>query len=201
MNLQIRHKLILFMGFFLIGFLLQSCLAFRGITVVDDAVYSTRRIKAEFLYDIAQEHNSPLISLNQKIIKEVKSDSWYQYRVYDFIRLKRSSFGLEKKVFIIVDNVPFKVDIEFIESEIFSQIDEQRKDVLTADSTKISVVTGYTESQSRDYRFTYLIENEVIEKIEKSGNVMLRYYSGPDLITIKIRGINLSNLKKLIELQ
>lgn len=195
---NMKYKLIFFIGFLLVVFFIQSCGLFCGIIIENDAVYLSRRIKAEFDYSFSQERKSPLIRLNQDIIKEVKSDSLDQYRAYDLIKLRINSFMLDNNVFIIVDNEVFPVDVEHVDSEIRSTISENRKNILTSDSTKISVVTGYNEHKSKIYRITYIIDNAIIEKIKSSQNVMLRYYAGPDMITIKIKGFNLKLLKKII---
>ncbi len=194
-------KNLFLVGLFLIGFLLPSCLLFRDITVEEDTIYATKRVKAGFTYQFAQETNSPLIQLDQKIIKEIKNDSNDSnsvYRVYDILQLKTNSFKLDNKMFVIVDDEPFRLDIESIDSETVTKIKENRKDILTSDSTKVSVVTGYKENQSVDYKLTYLLDNSIVEKIKLSKIVMLRYYAGPDMITIKIAGYNLNYLKEAI---
>lgn len=184
--------------FILLGLLLQSCLFFRDINVENDTVYSSKRIKAEFNYNNSQERITPFISLNQTIIKEIKNSSNALYRAYDLIKLKSNSFRLDNRVFIIVDNEPFQVNVEYIDSDLVSEIEEKRKDILTSDSTKVSVVTGYEENPRIVSRITYIIDDLIIEKIRTSQNVMLRYYAGPDMITIRIRGSNLNNFKKVI---
>lgn len=195
-----NYKVLHFIGLLMVGLLFQGCLMFQRIKIEDDIVDSSRRIKAEFNYRISQEWDSPLILLNQKIVKELKQNSDVQYTVYDFIKLKSSSFKLENKVFIIIDNEPFRLEVESYDSKMIPKIDEKRKEILTADSTKVSVVTGYEEYQTWDYRMVYRMDKAIIEKIKSSQNVMLRYYAGPDMITIKLDKYDLDTLKKTIEM-
>ncbi|MGE0079320.1 MAG: hypothetical protein AB7S48_15780 [Bacteroidales bacterium] len=182
----------------LIGLLSQSCSILQDIKVEDDIVNSSKRVKAEFYYRFSKEWDSPLILLNQKIVKEVKQDSTEHYRVYDFIKLKSNSFKLDNNIYIIVDNQPFPIEVEYIESKMIPKIEEKRKEILTSDSTKVSVVIGYEENQTWNYRIVYSIDNAIINKIKSAKNVMLRYYAGPDMITIKLDYSDLNTLKKMI---
>jgi hypothetical protein len=196
MNYKILHLISLL----LIGLLFQSCLMLERIKTEDDIVNSSRRIKAEFNYYASQEWDSPLILVNQKIVKEIKQNSVEQYKVYDLIKLKSNSFKLDNKVFIIVDSVPFSLEVEYYDSKMIQKIDEKRKEILTSDSTKVSVLTGYDENQIWDYRLVYYIDKSIIGKIKSSQNVMLRYYAGPDMISIKLGKKDLDILKKIIEM-
>lgn len=198
MKVYIKQKQFLFIGYFLFLLLLQSCFIFSSVVVENDVVYSSKRIKTEFDYLYSQEKESPLIKLNQKIIKEI-SNSDSNYTAYDLIELKNNSFKLDNKVFIIVDNEPFSVSVVNYDAEFVSSFLEERKDIMTADSTEVSVITGYNKNQSREYRISYGIDNEIIQKIKTAQTVMLRYYAGPDMITIKIKGYNLKKMKKLID--
>jgi hypothetical protein len=191
-------KLKRFLLLILVGLLVHGCLFLRDVMVENDTVYSSKRIKVELKYNSAQERTSPFISLNQTIIKEIKNNSNDHYRAYDLIKLNTNSFRLDDKVFIIVDNEPFQVNVEYIDSDIVSKIEEKRKEILTSDSTKVSVVTGYEENRSLVNKITYVIDDIIIEKVRSSQNVRLRYYAGPDMITIKINGSNLTAFKKVI---
>ncbi len=194
-----NNKALHFISLLLIGIFLQSCLIFQKIRIEDDIVNSTRRIKTEFNYSVTQEWGSPLILLNQKIVKELKQNSVEQYKFYDLIKLNSNSFKLDNKVFIIIDDEPFRLEVEDYDSKMISQIDEKREEILTADSTKVSVVTGYKENQIWAYRIVYNIDKAIMGKIKSSQNVMLRYYAGPDMITIKLDKYHLDILKEIIE--
>jgi hypothetical protein len=176
--MKIKPKEICIIFFLFSIFLFQSCLLIKGIIVEIDNVYSIKRIKANFTYNNCQERPSPFISLEQTIIKEMESNTMFSYKVYDILTLQAKSFELEKKFFIIVDNEPFQVDFVDIYSESISSVVESREDILTSDSTKVSVVTGYKENQNKYYRIKYIIDNDIIDKMVFSENVMLRYYAG-----------------------
>jgi len=87
---------------------------------------------------------------------------------------------------------------ENIEYENVKNIVEHREDVATSDSTKISIVTGYTEDNMKIARISYKLNNEVVGKIRKSNQLLFRYYSGSNMLTVKLKGYNLTRLKKVL---
>lgn len=179
----------------------QSCMLFRAIVVEEDIVYSTKRIRVDFGYVGAKEFYSPVINVTQTIIKETKPNAIPHYQSYDRIKLRSNSFRLDNRVFILIDNAAYQVNVESVEFEKVSKIEEKRKDVMTVDSSKVSVVTGYEQNQSNDYRLSYSIEPAVIEKIKTANRICFRYYTGPDMITIPMGKFNLKTLKMVVEMQ
>jgi hypothetical protein len=89
--------------------------------------------------------------------------------------------------------------IEGKEYENTKEIEEKKEDVMTSDSTSISVVTGYSENNRKITRFSYELPDHVIAKIKDADQVIFRYYSGPDMLTITLKGIKISKLKQLID--
>ena len=174
---------------------------FRGIVVEEDIVYSTKRIRADFGYVAAREIYSPLTQITQTIIKEIKPNTPDHYWSFERIKLKINSFRLDNRVFLLIDSAAYQVHVESVEFERVSNIEEKRKDIMTVDSSKVSVVTGYEQNQSNDYRLSYTIEPTLIEKIKTANEISFRYYTGPDMITVPMGKFNLTTLKMLIEKQ
>ena len=179
----------------------QSCMLLRGIIVEDDIVYSTKRIRADFGYVGARESYSPLIQATQTIIKEIKPNTPDRYQSFVRMKLRSNSFQLENRVFLLIDNAAYKLNVESVEFERNSNIQEKRKDIMTVDSSKVSVVTGYEQNQSNDYRLSYTFEPNLIEKIKTATTISFRYYSGPDMITIPMGSFNLKTFKMIVERQ
>jgi hypothetical protein len=174
---------------------------FRGIIVEEDVVYSTKRIRADFGYITSGNIYSPLIQVNQTIIKETKPNALDHYQSFERIKLRVNSFRLDNRVFLLIDSAAYQVHVESVEFERVSNIEEKRKDIMTVDSSKVSVVTGYEQNQSNDYRLSYSIEPTLIEKIKTANKVSFRYYTGPDMITVPMGKFNLTTLKMLIDKQ
>lgn len=178
---------------------LTSCQLFKNIFVEEDVVNSTSRIRTEFEYRMAKELSSPLILVAQTIIRETGKDSSTGIRIYDRIQLESNSFQLENRVYLLVDGKPHQAKVEDLEYERLRKIQENRKEVLTADSTKVSVVTGYDRSETSSYKLTYTISPATVEKIKTCNKLQFRYYAGPDMITTKMSRYELSRLKKVLE--
>jgi hypothetical protein len=191
---------ILFSGLILtlISFIFSSCFSSSKIVMQNDIVYSTKRIELRYL---CRDNNrrSPLLYLEQLIVKEIKSDNEKSIKVYDILALTSSSFKLEDKVFLIVDSDVYPMVIDIIEYENAKSITPNTENILAADSTTVSVVTGYSENNKKITRFSYKLSDEIISKIKTSNHVLFRYYAGPSMLTVKLKDKYLRKFKKLID--
>lgn len=179
--------------------LLQSCGLFRNIREEVDLVRSSKRMRADFEYRFTEERMTPLILITQTVVKESKPDALPKLTFYERIRLNASSFKLEKNVYVLVDDVAYPGKIESMEFEREYKMEEKRKDVVTLDSSKISVVTGVNNFENNLYRLTYTIDDEAIEKIKSCSKIRFRYYAGPDMITTGMYRYDLETLKMLVQ--
>lgn len=102
---------------------------------------------------------------------------------------------------MIIDSSVFPLDVLHIEKLNRTSISEDTETILTADSTEITVVTGYTQYYRRIVKLRYELNQEIVERIEDSYEVNLRYYVGPRMITIKLGRKNLKMLKKLMYME
>jgi hypothetical protein len=186
-------------AFVLVACTLQSCVLFRNIVVEDDVVNSTSRIRTEFEYRTAKEWSTPLIAISQTIIRETGKDTSVGIRIYDRVLLNPNSFRLEDRVYLLIDGNPYQAKVEDVQFERFSTINEKRKDVLTADSSKVSVVTGFDRNESNSYKLTYTISPKIVDLIKTCYKLQFRYYAGPDMITTSMNHYELNVLKKLLE--
>lgn len=179
--------------------LLQSCGLFRNIREEVDLVRSSKRMRADFEYRFTEERMTPLILITQTVVKESMPDALPKFTFYERIRLNASSFKLEKNVYVLVDDVAYPGKIESMEFEREYKMEEKRKDVVTLDSSKISVVTGVNNFENNLYRLTYTIDDEAIEKIKSCSKIRFRYYAGPDMITTGMYRYDLETLKMLVQ--
>ncbi len=182
----------IFLSLFLFG-----CRVTNKIYEENDIVYSTKRIELKLAYRW-HKRRSPITYAEQSIIKEI-SNNGTTYKVYDALILTSLSYQLEDKVFVIIDNEAFAMEIDKKEYESTKEIEEKKEDIATSDSTSISVVTGYSENNRKITRFSYKLPEKVIEKIKDTEQVLFRYYSGPDMLTMKLDGKKLIKLKQLID--
>lgn len=180
------------------GLLLSGCAGLRGIRSEYDVVTSVNRHKAKFTYLKAQERFSSLSRVNQTVIVESGKDANARFRVYDVVVLSENSFRISDEVYVIVDKTPFKVNVDLLDLETVSRREEKRSDVLTSDSTSVSVVTGYNEYQQRVNRISYTLDDSAVDAIKQGNKVLFRYYAGPDMLTVKMSSAELRRLRKLL---
>jgi len=76
----------------------------------------------------------------------IYSENDIVYSAYDVLYLTGSSFKLDEKAVLIIDNETYPMVIDKIEFENVNSISENTTDVPTSDSTSVSVITGYSEN-------------------------------------------------------
>ena len=121
--------------------MLSSCSPYNRIYSEDDIVYSTKRFELKYAYN-DRDRRTPIYFFTQSIVKEVDQNNNVSYRAYDVLFLISSSFKLDEKVILIIDNKPYPMVIDKIELENVKTISEDKTDIQTSDSTTVSVTTG-----------------------------------------------------------
>ena len=187
-------------GISLVSFAFQSCFTTNKIYAENDLVYSTKRFELKY-YVKDRDRRSPLFSITQSIVKEINPQNEISYSAYDVLSLSSSSFKLDEKVIFIIDNETYPMVIDEIELENVRSISENTSSISTSDSTSVSVVTGYSENSRKLTRFRYKIPLTTMEKIKESNQIYLRYYSGPDMITVKPKMKSINKLKQLCDME
>ena len=178
--------------------MLSSCSTFNRIYSEDDVVYSTKRFELKYDYK-DRDRRTPIYFFTQSIVKEVDQNNNVSYRAYDVLFLISSSFKLDEKVILIIDNKPYPMVIDKIELENVKTISEDKTDIQTSDSTTVSVTTGYSENNRKITRFSYKIPVSTIMEIKKADQLSIRYYSGPSMITVKPKKLSIKKIKELID--
>ena len=178
--------------------MLSSCSTYNKIYSEDDIVYSTKRFELKYDYK-DRDRRTPIYFFTQSIVKEVDKNNNVSYRAYDVLFLTSSSFKLDEKVILIIDNKPYPMVIDKIELENVKTISENTSDIQTSDSTTVSVTTGYSENNRKITRFSYKIPISTIMEIKKADQLSIRYYSGPSLITVKPKKLSIKKIKELID--
>jgi hypothetical protein len=192
-------RFFLIAGIVFVSLAFVSCNLKLKILVETDAVYSTKRVSLKY-YSKDQNKNSPLIYLQQSIVKEINPYDEITYTVFDMLAMNSESFNLHEKVFVIVDKEVYPMIIGGTEYEYAKNVTEDKTDLLLADSTTVSVVTGYSENNMKKFRFSYKLSDTLISKIQNSDEVLFRYYSGPAMLTVPLKGRKLEKVKQLIAL-
>ena len=178
--------------------MLSSCSPYNRIYSEDDIVYSTKRFELKYDYK-DRDRRTPIYFYTQSIVKEIDQINNVSYRAYDVLFLTSSSFKLDEKVILIIDNKPYPMVIDEMELENVKTISENTTDIQTSDSTTVSVTTGYSENNRKITRFSYKIPISTIMEIKKANQISIRYYSGPSMITVKPKNLSIKKIKELID--
>ena len=192
-----QHKSPLFFALPVLILLFTGCGVTNRIIEKEDIVHSSQRLELKLKYP-RQDRLSPVSSMNQSFVREISANDTI-YSVFDVLNLYSSSFKLKDEVYLIIDNKVYPMAIKSVERENAREISEDTEDIMTSDSTQVSVVTGYSENNRKITRFSYRLPREVVSQIKTADEVLFRYYTGPDMITIKLRDSKLKKLKQLIE--
>lgn len=186
---------------FSIVILLNGCLSINKLYVQPDVVNNSKNVIHNFEYiDFYITSSNPLYSANHTFVKQIFKNGQTLYKLYDVLLLNSNSFTVDNNVYIIIDNQPFKLNPESKEHDYIKSITANESEVATSDSTVVKVVTGYTETGKKVTRFTYTLPQNIVDKIAMAKTVSFQYYSGPHVITTKIKKRNLKKLKKLIDI-
>lgn len=193
-------KLLIIFGLIAFSLSLSSC---ARILSPDAKIYHEKDIVKQSdrtiltLYNTSYNRSS-LSSTNKKIVKTSNQQDSPSIIVNDHLSLSLPSKHLNKEVFWIVDGQVFPLKIIDAEESFYSKISEDKSDILTADSSKVSVVTGYSETQYRYTNFTYELEADLVEKIKNAKELMFQYYAGADMITVKLRRKQIKKFKRFL---
>jgi hypothetical protein len=141
---------------------------------------------------------SPLAYVDQSFVKQLDRHGVAQYRLYDVVVLHANAFRLEDKIFMLLDEKPVNLQPLKREDDVMVSRDVERDDILTADSTKVTVVTGYNESNYRITRLEYTLSPEVVAQIQTAESIQFRYYSGSNIITVSFSPEKVLRLKELL---
>lgn len=185
-------------GVTLICITFQSCFTFNRIYSENDVVYSSHRFELKY-YVKDRDRRSPLYYFTQSIIKEINPQNEISYYAYDVLSLSASSFKPDEKVFLLIDNEAYPMVIDKMELENVRSISENTGNISTSDSTTVSVITGYSEDNRKITRFRYLIPAAAMARIKESDKFLLRYYSGPSMITVKPKKKSIRMIKQLTD--
>jgi hypothetical protein len=177
--------------------LLSSC-SFNQTLVINDEIRNVKTAQISYRELDVRLNRSPLEYLEQTILKTVHPGAGSSYEVFDQLVLDNKSFAPDPKVYLIIDGKIVEPKITRIESGSHVQIHEHTDDIITADSTEISVVTGYSETNQQLVRFQYSISENLLRQIAYSEQTLIRYYAGPAIITVRLSGMNKNRISKLL---
>lgn len=164
----------------------------------NDIATSVKRVRKIFFTGKVEERKTPFAGLKQTFLKETGPSGQVTCKVYAVLIMDKGAYRLKDKIFLIVDGKAYPLTFEQEEPESYSETSTQTETITAADSSEVSVVTGYSKDEKKIFKMYYTLAPELIEKIGTARQVLFRFYSGPDMITVNYKGSQLKKLKNFL---
>ncbi len=181
---------------------LQSCITMLLIqqdakpSIEHDEVKGITRYKSILYYHFAVENSSSFKSGEQHIYKEIKGFQ-NEYKIYEYLKLDPRVDYIEDTIYFIVDGKAFPIQISSQYSEILSDLDTDEEDVILADSSKTTIVSNYELINYTNLSIQYTMDEDLVKKIANAQDAKIRYYSPPEMITLRLSNLKLKAFKDL----
>lgn len=161
-----------------------------------DQIRNITRVRLNLEHTNAEERLSPFINTKQSFLKEYQNEGEETITVFEVFRMQPNSFPVENTIYIAAGNTSIAILTTRID---FTEVAR----LITTDSN-----TGGTSPQAvqpitnfENYvatRFTYNLSPQVVELIQRSNRISFRYYSGADMVTIRLSFADIRNLRRFL---
>ncbi len=183
----------------LLSFILSGCSS-NKITVENDVVKGVQKTQLNTYYSYNQlKRNQTIYWQNLVFNKDKDKNGINTYMIYDIVTLPSSAYDLDDKAYIVFDNEVFELKNSKTENNYFVIRNEITEEIMTADSTKTTVLKGYDENHNKTIRMQHLVSSEMADRFILANQVFFRYYSGPNTITTTIKPGDLRKIKKVFQ--
>lgn len=162
-----------------------------------DEVKGIDRSRKTIVYLMPQEWLTPHRSLQQTLLKQ-QNDARFSLKMYDELILSDRHASLEDTVYYLINNKVFPIyidKIDVITEENFQTTSRTEEDI---DDNSIEVTTNHTNEVVYNYRLEYVIPEELLDEMLKAKSLRFRYYSGPYMMTYKLKGSGYKSLKRYL---
>lgn len=163
----------------------------------NDLVKNTTR-NVLHLYNYSY-NKSALAYAGKKIVFEKNNKNELSAAVNDNLSLHFPSRSINSEIYWIVDNEVFAIETDYLDYHHHTSIEEDKSEILTADSSKVAVVTGYTERKYDISNLSYSLPSLLLEKLSNAKSVIVQYYAGAEMIQIKLSRKQVKRLKKIFQ--
>jgi len=181
-----------------LAILTMSSCAWNRIEIQHDKVKSLDRVKAQYNFFQTEERRSPMQCINQSILKQINTQNKATYTFYDAVNLNHSNYQLEDTIYLFIGKEVFPLPVSFQRNNAITSLTENTRTILTADSTRVPILTGLALNNKNLYHLSYEVPANVMQKILSEDEIMYRYYFGHEMVTARLKGMNLKKLKRVI---
>lgn len=121
--------------------------------------------------------------------------------LYVALKRKELSFDLSKELIFKADNRLFKVKVQRLHSEFNRRKILNESSTTTIDSSGVQSSSSYSDESNQSWyldKFMIHADSELLQAIEKSTTLSIRFYLGPEPVTVNYSSEKLTKLKEFI---
>jgi hypothetical protein len=185
----------------IISLFLTSCswIFYDNFQKFDDEFKNSKKIIARIILD-PEERRTEINSAAVIFEREVSSNQDI-VKAYFVIARSTNSFKIENSGFLKADNQSFEINVINQVSEYKSKSETSVSTYAKTDSTgvKTGQTTDIDENIWIDDKFMFTLTPEIISKIKKADEFIVRFYFGPIPATFKFKGSKLKPIHKVLD--
>ena len=191
-------KISIILSVFLMMFSSCMFINYSRIEVRNDEIKKIRTVHLRGNHFKTIERRSPLESNSKHFYKATNQNGVTNYYVYEILKFNLTSLPINDTIYLITDTEILPIKTQKL--EIFAKMERTpiKEDIEESDSTTTSVITGYNEEYKQIQKIKYQLHDKEIEAIKNTESLKFRYYSEPEMITIKINRISLNKIQRFI---
>ena len=157
-----------------------------------DQIRNITRVRLNLEHTNAEERLSPFINTKQSFLKEFQHEGGEAITVFEVFRMQPNSFPVENTIYIATGNTSIAILTTRID---FTEVARHITTESNADGTSPQAVQliNYVAT-----RFSYNLSPQVVELIKSSNRIYFRYYSGADMVTIRLSHADIRNLRRFL---
>jgi hypothetical protein len=163
-----------------------------------DQIKKEKRFSLRMDFFRTKERYTTFYSLEKNFLKIIPSSGKAVIRVYDRLNLSPESYSLSDTLYLIADRQAFPIKMKAQKDQILHQTQTQNNEIMQADSTTVTVVSGIQEYEYKQEQFYYTLNSREIKALQQAKKVSFRYYTQAEMFTLHLTGGMLKKLKKLL---
>jgi hypothetical protein len=190
--------------FFLLSLFITSCSLTHynyRLSSQYDQIKKEKRVNLKMVFFKTEERYTSFISSEINFFKTINASGEANVSVYNQLYLSTGSYPLSDTIYLLVGKQVFPIKVKFQNREVFRHMQTQTREIMKADSTTETVISGIHENEYRHLQFHYSLSNQEINALKNTKTAAIRYYANPETYTLKFSGQSLHKLKKFFAMQ
>jgi len=187
----------------LFSIIISSCSLshYIRLTTHYDQIKKEKRTNLKMVFLRTEERHTTFISSEIDFLKIINATGETSFQVYNQLNLTTNSYPLNDTIFLLIDDHAYPIKIGHQKIEISRNTQTQSNEIIKADSTTVSVISGIQENEYKHIQFHYSLNQQEINAFQNAKTATLHYYANPETFTLKLSSQTLRKLKKFFAMQ